>query len=160
MTTAQSSSEAAAGAHAAVVLSGTAAADQVVDEIRVAMERTGIVPGLAVVLVGHDPASTVYVANKSRKAKGLGFASRQINLPEETSLDALLARIHELNGDPAVHGILVQLPLPAHLPADQVLAAIAPEKDVDGFHETNVGRMTIGSRRRHSCLARRWAACA
>lgn len=147
MTTALSFSEVAPGPAGAVVLSGTVAAAQVVDEVRAMMERTGVVPGLAVVLVGSDPASAVYVANKGRKAEQLGFASRQINLPADTSRTELLALIHGLNKDVAVHGILVQLPLPAHLSAEEVMAAITPEKDVDGFNEVNVGRMTSGSAR-------------
>lgn len=147
MKTVPSSSDAAGRPPRAVVLSGTDAAAQVVEEIRSLMDRTGVVPGLAVVLVGDDPASAVYVANKSRKAKWLGFTSRQVNLPADTTSAELLARIQEMNADPSVHGILVQLPLPVHLSAEQVMAAIAPAKDVDGFHEVNVGRMTAGSQR-------------
>jgi methylenetetrahydrofolate dehydrogenase (NADP+)/methenyltetrahydrofolate cyclohydrolase len=145
MTTAPSFFEAPSESAGAVVLSGTEAASQVVDEIREMMDRSGLVPGLAVVLVGNDPASAIYVANKGRRADRLGFTSRQIGLPADTSKVDLLAIIDELNNDASVHGILVQLPLPAHLAAEDVMAAISPEKDVDGFNAVNVGRMTIGS---------------
>ena len=96
-------------------------------------EKTGIQPGLAVVLVGNDPASEVYVRNKGIQAKEAGFASLEYKLPADTTQEALLAKVAELNADPQVHGILVQLPLPKHLDADAVLNAITPDKDVDGF---------------------------
>ncbi|RVA02826.1 bifunctional methylenetetrahydrofolate dehydrogenase/methenyltetrahydrofolate cyclohydrolase, partial [Mesorhizobium sp. M7A.F.Ca.US.002.01.1.1] len=91
-------------------------------------------PGLAVVIVGEDPASQVYVASKSRTAKECGFHSVQHTLPAETSEEALLKIIGDLNADPAINGILVQLPLPAHIDAGKIIQTIAPEKDVDGFH--------------------------
>ena len=108
-------------------------------------EKTGVQPGLAVVLVGNDPASEVYVRNKGIQAKEAGFNSLEYRLPAETSQTELLAKVAELNADPQVHGILVQLPLPAHLDADAVLNAIAPDKDVDGFHPVNVGRLWTGN---------------
>lgn len=101
-------------------------------------------PGLAVVIVGEDPASRVYVASKSRKAKECGFHSLQHTLPEETSEERLLGIIAELNADPAINGILVQLPLPKHIDSGRVIQAIAPEKDVDGFHFINVGKLGTG----------------
>ena len=104
----------------------------------------GTTPGLAVVIVGEDPASQVYVASKSKKAKACGFHSVQHTLPEDTSQDDLLALIGDLNADAAIHGILVQLPLPGHIDSGAVIQAIAPEKDVDGFTFTNVGKLGTG----------------
>ena len=107
--------------------------------------QTGVQPGLAVVLVGNDPASEVYVRNKGIQAKEAGFNSLEYRLPAETTQAELLAKVAELNADPQVHGILVQLPLPAHLDSDAVLNAIAPDKDLDGFHPVNVGRLWTGN---------------
>ena len=104
----------------------------------------GYAPGLRVVRVGDDPASGVYVRNKDRAAQQAGFNSATIQLPEDTSEAALLAVVAELNADPAVDGILVQLPLPPQIRADAVIQAIDPAKDVDGFHATNAGRLAIG----------------
>jgi methylenetetrahydrofolate dehydrogenase (NADP+)/methenyltetrahydrofolate cyclohydrolase len=101
-------------------------------------------PGLAVVIVGEDPASQVYVASKSRKAKECGFHSLQHTLPAETTEAELLGIIADLNADPAIHGILVQLPLPKHIDSGRVIQTIAPEKDVDGFHFINVGKLGTG----------------
>ena len=101
-------------------------------------------PGLAVVLVGDDPASQVYVRNKARQCEEAGMASFEHRLPATTAQPALLALIQQLNADPLVHGILVQLPLPAHLLEAAVLQAVDPNKDVDGFHPINVGRLSIG----------------
>ncbi len=98
-------------------------------------------PGLAVILVGHDPASQVYVAHKRKDCQEVGFLSRAYDLPETTSQDELLGLIDQLNDDPAIDGILVQLPLPKHLDASQLLERIRPDKDVDGFHPYNVGRL-------------------
>ena len=107
-------------------------------------ERCGIVPGLAVLLVGDDPASSIYVKNKHKAAAEAGLDSRVERLPATTSETAILARIAELNADPAVHGILVQLPLPAHVDEHRVIEALDPAKDVDGFHPVNAGRLLIG----------------
>ena len=101
-------------------------------------------PGLAVVIVGEDPASQVYVSMKSKKAKECGFHSVQHTLGADTSEADLLRLIGDLNADPAVHGILVQLPLPHHLDSGKVIQTIAPEKDVDGFHYINVGKLGTG----------------
>jgi methylenetetrahydrofolate dehydrogenase (NADP+)/methenyltetrahydrofolate cyclohydrolase len=101
-------------------------------------------PGLRVVRVGDDPASGVYVRNKDRAAAEAGFDSATIHLPESTSEAALLAEIARLNADPAVDGILVQLPLPAHIRAEAAIAAVDPTKDVDGFHPLNAGRLAAG----------------
>ncbi len=103
-----------------------------------------MVPGLAVVLVGSDPASEVYVAAKGRKAEELGFRSVQHTLPATTGEAELLALVEALNRDPAIHGILVQFPLPGHLDQTKVVEAIAPAKDVDGLHPINVGRLACG----------------
>ena len=118
---------------------------QVAQETAAFREKTGIQPGLAVVLVGKDPASEVYVRNKGIQAKEAGFNSLEYRLPENTTQAELLTQVAALNADPQVHGILVQLPLPAHLDADAVLNAIAPDKDVDGFHPVNVGRLWTGN---------------
>ena len=106
--------------------------------------KGGTKPGLAVVIVGEDPASQVYVASKSRTAKECGFVSVQHTLPAETSEAELLKIIGDLNADAGIHGILVQLPLPAHIDAGKVIQTIAPEKDVDGFHFINVGKLGTG----------------
>lgn len=105
----------------------------------------GIPPGLAVVLVGDDPASEVYVRRKVAACKRVGIRSFEHRLPDTTSQEQLLALIGELNADHSVHGILVQVPLPAHIKAGIVLGSIDPSKDVDGFHPVNVGRLSVGS---------------
>jgi methylenetetrahydrofolate dehydrogenase (NADP+)/methenyltetrahydrofolate cyclohydrolase len=108
-------------------------------------ETHGVQPGLAVVMLGADPASEIYVARKVAKSREVGIRSLEHRLPAETSEAELLALIAQLNADPAVHGILVQLPLPPHVAADKVLDAIDPAKDVDGFHPVNVGRLSLGA---------------
>lgn len=131
------------------IIDGRAIGDEVLERVK---ELTadlkaagGPTPGLATVLVGEDPASQVYVASKSRKAKECGFHSVQHTLPDDTSEAALLDLVAALNADPAIHGILVQLPLPAHVDATKVIQAIAPHKDVDGFHFINVGKLGTGA---------------
>ncbi len=111
--------------------------------------RTGVTPCLTVVLVGEDPASQVYVRNKGKACSDAGILSRQIDLPATTSEAQLLSLIAELNADRSVHGILVQLPVPGHIDEARVIEAIAPEKDVDGFHPMNAGRLFTGG---VSCL--------
>lgn len=106
--------------------------------------RHDIIPGLAVVLVGEDPASQVYVRNKHRQAVECGLQSFEHRLPADTAQDELLALVEDLNTDPDVNGILVQLPLPVHIDGKTVLNAIDPAKDVDGFHPVNAGRLAIG----------------
>jgi methylenetetrahydrofolate dehydrogenase (NADP+) / methenyltetrahydrofolate cyclohydrolase len=134
----------------AQIIDGKAVAAEIVARVAEAAMSLGrgkdVVPGLAVVLVGEDPASQVYVASKSRKAGECGFHSVQHTLAAHTSEADLLALIDSLNDDPAIHGILVQLPLPAHIEAGRVIQAIAPHKDVDGFTFTNVGRLVTGER--------------
>ena len=107
-------------------------------------QQTGVTPGLAVVLVGADPASQVYVKMKGKAADKAGFHSQQIDLPAETTEEHLLGVIDGLNNDKKIHGILVQLPLPKHINKERVLAAISVDKDVDGFHPVNAGRLAIG----------------
>ena len=107
-------------------------------------EETGLVPGLVVILVGDNPASQVYVRNKERSALAAGFRSEVLRVPETISQAELLDLIVEYNQDPAWHGILVQLPLPKHIDEEAVLLAIDPEKDVDGFHPLNMGRLWSG----------------
>ena len=130
-----------------VLLDGKAVAADVKRDVarRVARLRDrGVVPGLAVVLVGDDPASRVYVRNKRRTCERLGIRSLAHDLPETTPQDALLERIDRLNADADVHGILVQLPLPEHIDPDAVVARIDPDKDVDGFHPVNAGNLLLG----------------
>ncbi len=109
-----------------------------------ALTEKGIVPGLAVVIVGTDPASQVYVRNKKKACEEVGFHSEVYELPEETTEAELLALVERLNGDPAIHGILVQLPLPKHLDDKLIIDHIDPAKDVDAFHPVNVGKIMIG----------------
>lgn len=109
-----------------------------------ALKTKGITPGLAVVLVGDDPASRVYVTMKEKACHEAGIFSAEHKLPAGTSEAELLALVEQLNHDPKIHGILVQLPLPAHIDTDKVLEAISPLKDADGFHPYNVGRLSIG----------------
>ena len=104
----------------------------------------GVTPGLAVILVGDNPASVSYVTAKKRACAEAGMLSREIRLPAETTEEELVARVKELNADPEIHGILVQLPVPKHIRDKAVIDAIAPEKDVDGFTPINVGKMMIG----------------
>ena len=112
---------------------------QVVD-----LKQRGVTPGLAVVLVGEDPASQVYVRMKGKACEKLGMHSETITVPEATTEDELLATVDRLNADPAIHGFLVQLPLPDHIDSARVLLRILPAKDVDGFHPENVGRVAVG----------------
>ncbi len=107
-------------------------------------EETGLVPGLVVILVGDNPASQVYVRNKERSALAAGFRSEVVRVPETITQEELLDLIAKYNQDPAWHGILVQLPLPKHIDEEAVLLAIDPEKDVDGFHPLNMGRLWSG----------------
>ena len=130
------------------ILSGKTMSEELRAEIasRVsALKARGLTPGLAVILVGNDPASEIYVRNKGNGCAEVGMYSRTINMPEETTQEQLEAAIEELNNDAAIHGILVQLPLPKHLDEQAALAKILPEKDVDGFHLINAGHMLTGT---------------
>ena len=133
-----------AGAGGARLIDGKAVAASVRAEVAVRVAGLGFQPGLAVVLVGEDPASAVYVRNKDRAAAAAGIAAHTIRLPAATTEAALLAEVARLNADSAIDGILVQLPLPRHIAADRVIAAIDPAKDVDGFHPLNVGLLASG----------------
>ncbi|WP_158801781.1 tetrahydrofolate dehydrogenase/cyclohydrolase catalytic domain-containing protein, partial [Acidisoma sp. L85] len=117
---------------------------EVTSEAAALKAASGLVPGLAVVLVGEDPASQVYVRNKARTTLEVGLHSVEHRLPAETAEADLLALVASLNADPAIHGILVQLPLPKHIDSTRVLDAIDPDKDVDGFHVINAGRLATG----------------
>jgi methylenetetrahydrofolate dehydrogenase (NADP+) / methenyltetrahydrofolate cyclohydrolase len=133
----------------AELIDGNAIARSIRDEVALDVAKLvarGITPGLAVVLVGDDPASEVYVRNKGRACDEAGMHSVTINLPATTTQQELLAQVKRLNDDPAIHGILVQMPLPKHLDAEVVIRSILPAKDVDGFHPVNVGKNLIGDR--------------
>jgi methylenetetrahydrofolate dehydrogenase (NADP+) / methenyltetrahydrofolate cyclohydrolase len=131
----------------AELIDGSVMADQVCAETtkRVdALRARGVTPGLTVVLVGEDAASAVYVASKEKTCKSLGMNGETIRMPASSAQEALMEVVDALNADPAVHGILVQMPLPKHMDADAVIRRIKPEKDVDGFHPVNVGKLSIG----------------
>jgi methylenetetrahydrofolate dehydrogenase (NADP+) / methenyltetrahydrofolate cyclohydrolase len=136
-----------ASTEGARLIDGTALAARIRGEVAadVAVLRTrGVVPGLTVVLVGEDPASAVYVGAKEKASREAGMAGETIRLPATTSERELLALVERLNADPGVHGILVQMPLPKHIDPDTVIDHIRPDKDVDGFHPVNVGKVLIG----------------
>jgi methylenetetrahydrofolate dehydrogenase (NADP+) / methenyltetrahydrofolate cyclohydrolase len=118
--------------------------ENLINEVMTLKQKTGKTPGLAVVLVGDDPASAVYVRNKNKICKNIGFESFENILPANTSEEKLLNLINDLNKDERVNGILVQLPLPIHISSRKILEAIDPQKDVDGFHPNNVGRLVTG----------------
>jgi methylenetetrahydrofolate dehydrogenase (NADP+)/methenyltetrahydrofolate cyclohydrolase len=143
---------------AAVVIDGKAVArairERVAADAATLMRERGIQPGLAVVLVGEDPASKIYVTNKEKAAAEAGIAAQDHRLPAETTQAELLALVASLNADPAVHAILVQLPLPKLIDAQAVLEAVLPEKDVDGFHPVNVGLLHMGRPRFVPCTPR------
>jgi methylenetetrahydrofolate dehydrogenase (NADP+)/methenyltetrahydrofolate cyclohydrolase len=141
----------------AQILDGKVMSDEIRAEIakRVAgLKKRGVMPGLAVILVGNDPASEIYVRNKGKGCEETGIYSRTIHLPEDTTQEELESEIGKLNADPAIHGILVQLPLPKHLDEQAALAKILPEKDVDGFHLINAGHMMTGTEGVIACTPR------
>lgn len=125
-------------------LMGKKLAELLRQHIKEEIAKSGLRPGLAVILVGDDTASQIYVAGKEKAAVELGFDSRLVRLPAEVTQEALIAEIHKFNTDTSIHGILVQLPLPAHLNESQILQAIVAEKDADGFHYLNQGRLAAG----------------
>ncbi len=132
----------------AQIISGTEIAKQIREELKQEIaelkDKHNLIPGLATVLVGEDPASQVYVGQKEKVSLALGIHSERYDLSAETTQEELLALINKLNKDPKIHGILVQLPLPKHINETEVLYAIDPKKDVDGFHPVNVGKLMIG----------------
>ena len=139
-------SEVTAGA---TLIDGTAIGRMVREDVArdvARLKALGVVPGLSVVLVGDDPASGVYVRSKGKACEEAGMRGETIRLPADTSEAQLLEQVDALNADPRVHGILVQMPLPKHMSADKVIRRIRPEKDVDGFHPMNVGKLSIGER--------------
>ena len=139
------------------ILSGKTMSEELRAEIasRVSsLKEKGVTPGLAVILVGNDPASEIYVRNKGNGCTEVGMYSRTINMPAETTQEELESAIDALNNDPAIHGILVQLPLPKHLDEQAALAKILPEKDVDGFHLINAGHMLTGTEGVVACTPR------
>jgi len=128
------------------ILDGKSVATAVLDECRAeveALKSQGVTPGLAVVLVGEDPASKVYVGSKVRTCGELGFHSEKITLPAETTQEELLEVVRRLNADPAIHGILVQSPPPKHIDEEEIIRALDPRKDVDGFHPENVAKLAL-----------------
>jgi len=132
----------------AKIISGTETAKAIREELKTEVEQlkeqNNVVPGLVTILVGEDPASQSYVAAKNKTAHALGIYSEQVTLPADTSEDDLLKIVDKYNKDTKIHGILVQLPLPKHINEAKILYAIDPEKDVDGFHPVNVGKMMLG----------------
>ena len=139
---------------AARIIDGKAISEQLRDKLReevASLSERGAKPCLAVIIVGEDPASKVYVRNKERACKQLGMDSILLRLPESTTQEELLGEVRRLNADRAVNGVLVQLPLPAHLDEQAVLREISPEKDVDGFHAVNAGRLMQGERCTVAC---------
>ncbi len=139
----------------AILIDGKAISAEVRAEIKAEtaalIEKNGFRPGLAVVIVGEDPASQVYVRNKKRACEEVGFYSESYELPENTTQEELETLVDKLNGNDKIHGILVQLPLPKHLDEEKVLLRINPDKDVDAFHPYNVGRIMIGNYRFLPC---------
>ncbi|MDH5299596.1 MAG: bifunctional 5,10-methylene-tetrahydrofolate dehydrogenase/5,10-methylene-tetrahydrofolate cyclohydrolase [Desulfobulbaceae bacterium] len=132
----------------AKIISGVETAKAIREELKVEVaelkEKHGVVPGLVTILVGEDPASQSYVSAKNKTAHDLGIHSEQITLPVDTKEDDLLALVEKCNNDPKINGILVQLPLPKHINEAKILYSINPDKDVDGFHPVNVGKMVLG----------------
>jgi methylenetetrahydrofolate dehydrogenase (NADP+) / methenyltetrahydrofolate cyclohydrolase len=134
---------------AATLIDGKAIAADIRAELRTeieALKAKGVTPGLGVILVGDDPASQSYVTAKERACAEIGIYSDDNRLAADTTQEALLAKVEAMNADPRIHGILVQLPLPKHIDESTVLRAVSPEKDVDGFHPVNVGKMVIGEK--------------
>ena len=139
----------------AQLIDGKAVAARVRAEVKVEVEKLkaehGLVPGLTVVRVGEDPASKVYVTGKKKAAEEVGFNSWELHPDEKISQDELLSLVDKLNKDPAVHGILVQLPLPKHIDAERIISAVSPQKDVDGFHPMNAGMLSVGKQAPRPC---------
>lgn len=138
----------------AQLIDGKKISKQIKDELKEEVQRlgkSGKNACLAVVQVGNDPASSVYVNNKKKACAYIGIGSKSYELPEETTEEELVALVEDLNADETVNGILVQLPLPAHIDADRIIRTISPDKDVDGFHPVSVGRLWIGEKGFLSC---------
>lgn len=128
------------------IIDGNAVSKQILEEIKIKLTKTNVIPGLALILVGNNPASEVYVRMKSKRCAELGFHSIIDKQPENISQEELLAKVDKYNNDVSIHGILVQMPLPKHLEEMKVIEAIDYKKDVDGFHPINVGRLVNGEK--------------
>ena len=132
----------------AQLIDGKAVAARVRAEVKAEVEKLkaerGLVPGLTVVRVGEDPASKIYVTGKKKAAEEVGFNSWELHPDDKITQDELLSLVDKLNKDPAVHGVLVQLPLPKHIDAERIISAVRPEKDADGFHPVNAGMLSVG----------------
>ncbi|MGA2332855.1 MAG: bifunctional methylenetetrahydrofolate dehydrogenase/methenyltetrahydrofolate cyclohydrolase FolD [Syntrophales bacterium] len=139
----------------AVIIDGKKIAGDILDEVKAEAqrlkERAGLTPGLAVLLVGNDPASKIYIRHKENACKAVAFFSREFKLSQDTSEKAVIDIIRELNRDEKIHGILVQLPLPGHINPTAIIEAIDPRKDVDGFHPHNLGRLFTGNPYHMAC---------
>lgn len=138
----------------AQLIDGKKISNEIKDELKeevAELKEKGVSICLAVIQVGDDPASSVYVRNKKRACAYIGIESKAFELPESTTEEELVSLVEELNGDPSVNGILVQLPLPAHINEDRIIRTISPDKDVDGFHPVSVGRLWIGEKGFLSC---------
>ncbi|BAE81331.1 bifunctional protein [Chlamydia felis Fe/C-56] len=127
-----------------MLLKGTPVAERILEKLKQKISQSPTPPGLAVVLIGNDPASEVYVGMKVKKAMNLGMVSKAHRLPSDATLTDILKLIERLNNDPTIHGILVQIPLPKHLDSNVIIQAISPEKDVDGLHPVNMGKLLLG----------------
>ena len=141
-------------AETAKIIDGKAISEKIRGDIRKDVEKIvaeGVMPGLAVVIVGNNPASRTYVNNKKKACAQVGIHSEEYALPEETTQEQLIALVEELNGRSDIHGILVQLPLPKHIDDEAIIAAISPKKDVDAFHAENVGHIMIGDHKFLPC---------
>ena len=140
---------------AAKIISGTETAaiirEELKEEVRTLKEQHGLVPGLVTIIVGDNPASVSYVTAKQKTAKELGFYSIQEDMPDDIPEEGLIAMVKKYNNDNRIHGILVQLPLPRHINETRVLNAINPNKDVDGFHPVNIGKLMIGDANFYPC---------
>ena len=142
----------------AKILDGKRIAERLLDQLRVEVDHRRAqalaIPGIAVILVGDEPASSVYVRNKRRACQHAGFHSRDFDLPPTTTQAELVSLVDELNADASIHGILVQLPLPAHVDAQVIVDRIDPRKDVDGFHPQNIGRLALRQRGLRPCTSK------
>jgi methylenetetrahydrofolate dehydrogenase (NADP+) / methenyltetrahydrofolate cyclohydrolase len=142
----------------AKILDGKRISDELLDELRARVQlrkaQGKAVPGLAVVFVGDDPASAIYVRNKRRACRHVGFSSRDYDLPASATQAELTTLIDRLNADPQIHGVLVQLPLPPHIDAPSLINRIDPRKDVDGFHPENIGRLALRQRGLRPCTSK------
>lgn len=139
----------------ALIIDGKKIAQDIRNEVKAAVvrlkEQNGITPGLAVILVGEDPASKIYIRQKENARKAAGFLSQEFKFPQDTREDELLTTIHRLNRDESIHGILVQLPLPGQINTATIIEAIDPQKDIDGFHPFNLGRLFTGDPYHMAC---------